>query len=118
SAARLVDILNTRPDISRSSTQLPAIQGAIEFDNVHFRYRPEAAEVLRGISFKLKPGEVLGIVGRSGCGKSTLAKLVQRLYVPERGRVLVDGVDIAAADTSWLRRQLGVVLQESRLLAR
>jgi subfamily B ATP-binding cassette protein HlyB/CyaB len=118
SVARLGDILNTRPEISRSGTQLPAIQGAIEFDDVHFRYRPEASEVLRGVSFRLKPGEVLGIVGRSGCGKSTLAKLVQRLYVPERGRVLVDGVDLALADPAWLRRQIGVVLQESRLFAR
>src|SRR2546426_10541112 len=118
SVARLGDILNTRPDISRSATQLPAIQGAIEFDAVHFRYRPEASEVLRSVSLRIKPGEVLGIVGRSGCGKSTLAKLVQRLYVPERGRVLVDGVDLALADPAWLRRQLGVVLQESRLFAR
>ena len=120
SIARLGDILNTRPDISHSAsrTQLPAIQGAIEFDDVCFRYRPETAEVLRGVSFRMKPGEVLGIVGRSGCGKSTLAKLMQRLYVPERGRVLVDGVDLALADPSWLRRQIGVVLQESRLFAR
>jgi len=120
SVARLGDILNTRPDISNSASraQLPAIQGAIEFDDVRFRYRPEGAEVLRGVSFRMQPGEVLGIVGRSGCGKSTLAKLVQRLYVPERGRVLVDGVDLALADPAWLRRQIGVVLQESRLFAR
>ena len=74
--------------------------------------------MLRGVSFNLKPGEVLGIVGRSGCGKSTLAKLAQRLYVPERGRILVDGVDLALADPAWLRRQIGVVLQENRLFAR
>src|SRR3954469_15406000 len=118
SVARLGDILNTRPDVSRSATQLPPIQGAIEFDGVHFRYRPESSEVLRGVSFRLKPGDVLGIVGRSGCGKSTLAKLAQRLYVPERGQVLVDGVDLALADPAWLRRQIGAVLQESRLFAR
>jgi subfamily B ATP-binding cassette protein HlyB/CyaB len=118
SVARLGDILNTPPEISRSGAQLPAIQGAIEFDDVHFRYRPDASEVLRGVSFKLKPGEVVGIVGRSGCGKSTLAKLVQRLHVPERGRVLVDGVDLGLADPAWLRRQIGLVLQESRLFAR
>jgi subfamily B ATP-binding cassette protein HlyB/CyaB len=97
---------------------MPPIQGAVEFDAVHFRYRPDAAEVLRGVSFRLRPGEVLGIVGRSGCGKSTLAKLAQRLYVPERGRVLVDGVDLTLADPAWLRRQIGVVLQENRLFAR
>src|SRR6185503_10826738 len=92
SVARLGEILDTRTDVPVSRAALPPIQGAIEFDQVHFRYRPEASEVLRGVSFRLKPGEIVGIVGRSGCGKSTLAKLVQRLYVPERGRVLVDGV--------------------------
>lgn len=85
---------------------------------MRFRYRPDGSEVLRGVSFRLEPGEVLGIVGRSGSGKSTIAKLVQRLYVPERGRVLVDGVDLALADPAWLRRQIGVVLQENRLFAR
>jgi ATP-binding cassette, subfamily B, bacterial HlyB/CyaB len=118
SVARLGDILNTRADVAASRTQLPAIQGTIELEDVCFRYRPDASEVLRGVSFRLKPGEVVGIVGRSGCGKSTLAKLVQRLYVPERGRVLVDGVDLALADPAWLRRQVGVVLQDSRLFAR
>ena len=118
SVARLGDILNTRADVPISRAALPPIQGAIEFDQVHFRYRPEASEVLRGVSFRLKAGEIVGIVGRSGCGKSTLAKLMQRLYVPERGRVLVDGVDLALADPVWLRRQVGVVLQESRLFAR
>jgi len=118
SVARLGDILNTPAETARSAAPLPAIQGAIEFDDVHFRYRPDASEVLRGVSFRLGAGEVVGIVGRSGCGKSTLAKLVQRLYVPERGRVLVDGVDLALADPAWLRRQVGVVLQDSRLFAR
>jgi subfamily B ATP-binding cassette protein HlyB/CyaB len=120
SVARLGDILNTHPDSAQSGsrTQLPPIQGALEFDDVRFRYRPDASEVLRGVSFRLKPGEIVGIVGRSGCGKSTLAKLAQRLYVPERGRVMVDGVDLALADPSWLRRQIGVVLQDSRLFAR
>jgi ATP-binding cassette, subfamily B, bacterial HlyB/CyaB len=66
----------------------------------------------------MRSGEVLGIVGRSGSGKSTIAKLAQRLYVPERGRVLADGVDLALADPAWLRRQIGVVLQENRLFAR
>jgi len=120
SVARLGDILNTRAEnaTSGSRTQLPALQGQIEFDQVRFRYRPEGTEVLRGVSFRLAPGAVLGIVGRSGSGKSTIAKLAQRLYVPERGRVLVDGIDLALADPAWLRRQIGVVLQENRLFAR
>ena len=58
---------------------------------------------------------ILGIVGRSGSGKSTLAKLIQRLYLPESGRILIDGIDLALADPAWLRRQIGVVLQESFL---
>jgi subfamily B ATP-binding cassette protein HlyB/CyaB len=66
----------------------------------------------------LKAGEVIGIVGRSGSGKSTLTKLVQRLYTPEQGRVLVDGIDIALIDAAQLRRQIGVVLQENWLFNR
>jgi subfamily B ATP-binding cassette protein HlyB/CyaB len=120
SVARLGDILNTRTEssVAGARTQLPQLKGAIEFDQVHFRYRPDGPEILRGISFEVKPGELLGIVGRSGSGKSTVAKLLQRLYVPERGRVLADGVDLALADPAWLRRQIGVVLQENRLFAR
>src|SRR5260221_794616 len=120
SVARLGDILNSRTAsaVAASRAQLPQIRGSIEFDQVRFRYRIDGAEVLRGVSFHINPGEVLGIVGRSGSGKSTVAKLVQRLYVPERGRVLIDGVDLALADPAWLRRQIGVVLQENRLFAR
>lgn len=118
SMARLGDILNTRTEMPASRATLPPMQGKIEFDGVRFRYRPDGSEVLRGIDFSIAPGEVIGIVGRSGSGKSTLAKLIQRLYVPERGRVLVDGVDLALADPVWLRRQIGVVLQENVLFAR
>lgn len=119
SVQRLADILNTRTEVAGASrSALPAAQGRITFDQVVFRYRPDAPETLRGIDFELTPGEVVGIVGRSGSGKSTIAKLVQRLYVPERGRVLVDGVDLALVDPAWLRRQVGVVLQESRLFNR
>ena len=61
---------------------------------------------------------VIGIVGRSGSGKSTLTKLIQRLYLPESGRVRVDGIDLALADPAWLRRNIGVVLQENVLFNR
>ncbi len=118
SMSRLGDILNTRTEIVGQKTRLPRLEGAIAFDQVSFRYRPDAADVLRNISVHIKPGEVIGIVGRSGSGKSTLTKLVQRLYVPDRGRVLVDGQDIAIIDTTSLRQQIGVVLQENMLFNR
>jgi len=85
---------------------------------VTFRYRPGGREVLRRVNLDVAPGEVVGIVGPSGSGKSTLTKLVQRLYVPESGRVLVDGVDLSLVDPAWLRRQVGVVLQENLLFNR
>ncbi|MDF2445816.1 MAG: Type secretion system transporter, HlyB family [Moraxellaceae bacterium] len=119
SVKRLADILNTRTEVAGASrSALPPAQGRINFDQVVFRYRPDGPETLRGIDFELKPGEVVGFVGRSGSGKSTIAKLVQRLYVPERGRVMVDGVDLALVDPAWLRRQIGVVQQENRLFNR
>lgn len=119
SMQRLGDILNTpteAPGTQRSP--LPALEGRIELDTVSFRYRPDTPEVLQEVSLTLQPGEVIGIVGRSGSGKSTLTKLIQRLYVPERGRVLVDGMDLAMVEVSSLRRQIGVVLQENVLFNR
>jgi subfamily B ATP-binding cassette protein HlyB/CyaB len=120
SVQRLGDVLNTRPEpaYNPSRTTLPRVAGQIVFDEVTFRYRPDGPEVLRKVSCTVEPGQVIGIVGRSGSGKSTIAKLMQRLYVPERGRVLVDGVDLAQVDPSWLRRQVGVVLQENFLFNR
>lgn len=74
--------------------------------------------MLRDIRLDIAPGQVIGIVGRSGSGKSTLAKLVQRLYVPDQGRVLIDGVDISLVDAAQIRRQIGVVLQDNWLFNR
>jgi subfamily B ATP-binding cassette protein HlyB/CyaB len=118
SVQRLGDILNARTEIMGAKSALPPVQGRIVFDNVVFRYRADGSEVLRGITVEIQPGEVIGIVGRSGSGKSTVTKLVQRLYVPERGRVLIDGLDLALADSSSLRRQIGMVLQENILFNR
>ncbi|PHZ84025.1 type I secretion system permease/ATPase [Paremcibacter congregatus] len=117
SVERLGDILNspTEPTYNPNRTTLPDIKGRVEFDGVTFRYKPDGAEVLRRVSLVIPEGQVVGIVGPSGSGKSTLTKLVQRLYVPESGRVLVDGVDLAMVDPAWLRRQVGVVLQENLL---
>jgi subfamily B ATP-binding cassette protein HlyB/CyaB len=119
SVARLGDVLNARTELAEANrSTLPGIHGRIEFDRVVFRYRPDGPEALRGIELDIRPGEAIGIIGRSGSGKSTLARLVQRLYLPERGRVLIDGIDLAQADTASLRRQIGVVLQESLLFQR
>jgi ATP-binding cassette, subfamily B, bacterial HlyB/CyaB len=120
SVSRLGDILNTtaEPTYTVGRARLPAIRGNIKFDHVSFRYRIDGQEILHDVSFEVPAGQTVGIVGPSGSGKSTFAKLVQRLYVPESGRVLVDGMDLAMADPAWLRRQIGVVLQENVLFNR
>jgi subfamily B ATP-binding cassette protein HlyB/CyaB len=120
SVDRLGDVLNTRTEPQHDPTKaaLPPIEGRITFDRVRFRYRPDTPEVLRDISIDIAPGEMIGIVGPSGSGKSTFTKLVQRLYVATQGRVMVDGTDLTLVDPGWLRRQLGVVLQENELFNR
>jgi len=115
SMSRLGDLLNAKTEVAGQKTRIPRIAGAIEFDQVSFRYHPDSPDVIRSVNLKIQAGETIGIVGRSGSGKSTLTKLLQRLYVPDRGRVLVDGQDIAIVDTASLRRQIGVVLQETTL---
>jgi subfamily B ATP-binding cassette protein HlyB/CyaB len=119
SVDRLGDILNTQPEPSiAGSASLSRIRGDIEFQHVTFRYRIDTQPVLTDVTLSIKAGQVVGIVGPSGSGKSTLTKLIQRLYVPELGRVMVDGVDLAMIDAAWLRRQIGVVLQENILFNR
>jgi subfamily B ATP-binding cassette protein HlyB/CyaB len=120
SVQRLGDILNTtaEPTYAPARARLPSIRGNISFDHVTFRYRLNGREVLHDVSFDVPAGQMVGIVGPSGSGKSTFAKLVQRLYVPESGRVMIDGMDLSMADPAWLRRQIGVVLQENVLFNR
>ena len=119
SVRRLGDILNTRTELaSHNRSAMPTLKGNVEFERVSFRYRPDGSEVLHDVSLTIKAGETIGVVGRSGSGKSTLARMIQRLFVPERGRVLIDGIDLTLADPSSLRRQIGVVLQESVLFNR
>ena len=117
SIQRLGDIFNskTEPTIDPTKSRLPNIQGDVRFEKVRFRYSPDSPEVIRDMSFGIRPGTVVGVVGRSGSGKSTISKLIQRLYIPEVGKILIDGVDIAMTDPAWLRRQVGVVLQENFL---
>jgi subfamily B ATP-binding cassette protein HlyB/CyaB len=120
SVQRLGDILNTptEPGYNPGRATLPALQGEVRFEHVSFRYAPDRPKVLDDIDLQVRPGEVIGIVGHSGSGKSTLTKLIQRLYIPESGRVLIDGVDLALVEPAWLRRQVGVVLQENTLFNR
>jgi subfamily B ATP-binding cassette protein HlyB/CyaB len=120
SIERLGDILNTTPEptFNASRAALPPIRGDVTFDHINFRYRVDTPLALHDVSLKVSAGQVIGIVGPSGSGKSTLTKLVQRLYVPESGRVLIDGIDLTVADVAWLRRQIGSVLQENVLFNR
>ncbi|MEG2185453.1 MAG: type I secretion system permease/ATPase [Cloacibacillus sp.] len=109
SIERLGDVLNFPGELDSSPgrSTLGRIKGQVTFDHVSFRYRLDGPPILDDID----------IVGRSGSGKSTLSKLIQRFYVPQQGRVLIDGIDLSQVDPVWLRRQIGVVLQENFLFA-
>jgi subfamily B ATP-binding cassette protein HlyB/CyaB len=119
SVARLGDILNAAPEpVPQNLLTLPPPRGSIELRNVTLRYRPEAPDALRNVTLSIEAGEVIGFVGQSGSGKSSLTKVIQRLYSPQLGQVMLDGVDVAQLDPGWLRRQIGVVLQENMLFNR
>lgn len=117
SIRRLGDIFNTEMERTSdtAASKLPKLHGDIVFDKVCFRYEPDASQVIKNMTFRIPRGIVVGVVGRSGSGKSTISKLIQRLYVPESGKISIDGIDIALANPYMLRRQIGVVLQESFL---
>ena len=119
SVTRLADIMDEKsePAFDPNRTTLPSVRGDIIFDKVNFRYKADGKNVITDLSVRIQAGAKVGIVGRSGSGKSTLTRLIQRLYVPDSGRVMVDGVDIAQVETAWLRRQIGIVLQENFLFA-
>ena len=114
---RIGDILNTRmePVITNAGKTKPRLDGDIAISNVNFRYRLDMPLVLKDISLEIRAGEKIGIVGRSGSGKSTLTNLVQNLYHPESGTITIDGLNINEANLSWLRSQIGVVMQENYL---
>ena len=119
SIERLGDILNAPSEFSRATRLLPPTpRGAIEFRHVSFRYRPDAPQALKDVSLAIRAGETIGVVGQSGSGKSTLTKLIQRLYLPGEGQVLLDGADLSHVDPAWLRSHIGVVLQENLLFNR
>ena len=114
---RLGDILHSRiePVLVQPPQGLLAIRGDIEVKDVSFRYRLDLPPALDKISLSIKAGEKIGIVGRSGSGKSTLAGLLEKIYLPDEGTISVDGTNLAEADFQWLRRQMGVVQQDSYL---
>ncbi|NJL61141.1 MAG: type I secretion system permease/ATPase [Methylacidiphilales bacterium] len=116
SVDRLGDILNVAPEAEPGSgVTLPSLRGQVRFEQVLFRYNPDQEPVLNRICFTVEPGMFVGIVGRSGSGKSTLSKLLQRLYQPESGNIIIDDFDIKTADISSLRQQISVVLQDDFL---
>lgn len=119
SIERLGDVLDTsvEPGVG-ARTALPSLNGEIKFEDVQFRYRLDGPWTIEDVNLNVPAGTMLGIVGSSGSGKSTLTKLLQRLYVASGGRILIDGVDLSQIDPAWLRRQIGVVLQENLLFSR
>lgn len=115
SVKRIGDIFNAPMEVKGGAeiSSLPELKGKIVFDKVRFRYRVDASEAIKDMSFTIKEGTIVGIVGRSGSGKSTISKLIQRLYIQENGKITIDGIDISMINPSQLRRQIGVVLQEN-----
>ncbi|MFH7030609.1 MAG: peptidase domain-containing ABC transporter [Heteroscytonema crispum UTEX LB 1556] len=117
SLERLSDIVDTPQEAEkdRDNIALPAIVGAVKYENVSFRFNSNTPLQLCNVNLDFTPGKFVGIVGQSGSGKSTAMKLLLRLYEPEAGRILVDGYDIAKVELYSLRRQLGVVPQDTLL---
>lgn len=115
--SNLEDIFDNKPEmeLDKTKTVLPNLKGAVEFEGVNFKYKVDGKEILKDVSFKIEAGSSLGIIGRSGSGKSTISKLIQKLYQTNRGKVIIDGVDTTLVDPSWIRRQIGVVLQDNYL---
>ncbi len=115
---RIFDLLDTSSSIAQSpnALPLPSIQGHIIFDGVSFSYQDASEDlILCNINLEIKPGEVLALVGPSGAGKTTLANLIPRFFDPTSGRILVDGQNLRDVELAGLRRQIGIVPQETLL---
>lgn len=119
SLRRLGDILDAPAEAPpNASLSLSRLSGDVGFEDVSFKYRSDGREILRNLNLHVKAGELMGVVGSSGSGKSTLAKLLLRLYVPSRGRVLLDGADLSGINPILVRRQVAVVTQDVVLFSR
>ena len=108
-------ILETEPESSENKSVVTSIRGGIELSNVYFRYAENMPYVVKGMSFKIKAGEYIAIVGKTGCGKSTLIRLLLGFEQPERGAIYYDGKDMSKLDLRSLRRQMGIVTQSGGL---
>ena len=116
---RLSDIIDQNPELNNANEigqiSLPALQGNVRFENIKFRFGNSGPYQLNDVSVEIPSGSFVGIVGQSGSGKSTLMKLLPRLYEPLQGRIFVDDYDIGKVELSSLRRQIGIVPQDSLL---
>lgn len=117
SVERISEILSTKLDYEDDGVLEPVIRGNIEFKNVSFQY-DESREILKDISFSIKAGETIGILGPTGSGKSTMAYLMTRLYDANSGTIEIDGINIKDIRKQWLRKHVGLVLQETFLYAK
>lgn len=115
SMERLGDILNTYPEMNVGKSSIKNMRGEILLKDIQFKYKIDGKTILNGVTIHIMPNQTVGLVGRSGSGKSTLTKLIQGLYVPSHGAVLVDGHDINSINPASLRTRIGVVLQENYL---
>ncbi|AFY73835.1 type I secretion system ABC transporter, HlyB family [Synechococcus sp. PCC 7502] len=118
SLERLSDIINypqEQEEAGRRNIPMPAIAGTVRYENVNFRFAANGSLQLNNVSLEVAAGKFVGVVGASGAGKSTLTKLLSRLYEPESGRILIDDYDISKVELYSLRRQIGVVLQDTLL---
>jgi len=116
SAHRVFEVMDTEPEIKKSDSpiKLSPLKGEIEFKNVSFAY-DGIRKVLKDISFKVKPGEMIGLVGSSGAGKSTITNLIAQFYEHNSGSILIDGIEINKLDIDMYRQQIGMVLQDPYL---
>ncbi len=112
---RIKPILNTVPEVSEGKRMVTRLTGAIEINNVSFRYKENMPKVLDDLSLKIRPGQYVAIVGKTGCGKSTLMRLLLGLETPEKGAIYYDGQDLTALEPKSLRRKIGTVMQNGKL---
>ena len=117
SMGRISEIMDTKPDLVYKDVPAQDLTGAVEFDDVSFTYPGDDKPTLKHISFKVQPGEMIGIVGATGSGKSSMAQLIPRLFDPTEGTVKVGGVDLKDANESSLRKTVSFVLQRATLFS-